>query len=523
METVQKDRLVATSVWLRAKEDHQGEDTEGRSVLIKANDYIDYQGRKIPEKDWYDSVKGRVPEYDGKSGRFKIDMKHFDYFKHEAKERNDWFRDVNGREPNFYEKLYPEEAFLRATLENQEGHSRGWALQYGERVDSHIKNIEGLKKAKEFYAKLDSSIPEEDKWKIMMQDGAAQRFGIPPEFIPPTTKNPLAIIGDLINSEEKSLEFARQSSASQEQQAEDTKETKENLITPIKRLEVHGTRMYAEAGIHAMNKTKDPNNPVVVAIENLFPERFGGNIEELKWIIKKSREKMVDLLTNPRIQMGVSRQPTDMTEGAPEKQDNLWLPGKTGMLQENPNYKGMGRKEAEEIAAKHIKATLDTGHLNMWRKYWQEDPKISKEQNDAKYKTWYLKQIESLAKEGMVGNVHLADNFGYQDDHTSPGQGNAPVKEAVNILKKYGYDKAITVEPGADATTDLSDFHGLMKTWRLFGGDVSGMGGGGISAPSQQWGNVQNSYFGQTNPPYFVFGGYAPSNDWTLWSSVPME
>ena len=80
-----------------------------------------------------------------------------------------------------------------------------------------------------------------------------------------------------------------QSSAAQEQQAEDTDETARNLITPIKRLEQNGVRMYAEAGIHALRRTTDPNNPVVVAIENLFPERFGGHLEELKWIIKKSR------------------------------------------------------------------------------------------------------------------------------------------------------------------------------------------------------------------------------------------
>ena len=56
-----------------------------------------------------------------------------------------------------------------------------------------------------------------------------------------------------------------------------------------------------------MNKTKDPNNPVLIAVENLFPERFGGHIEEVKWVIRKSRERMVELLTEPKIQLGVSR------------------------------------------------------------------------------------------------------------------------------------------------------------------------------------------------------------------------
>jgi len=515
METVQKDRLVSYPLWNRAKQDYQGLDIKGNSTIIRKGDYVDYQERKI--LDPYDPVDGRVPEYNKETGRFGIERKHFDYFKEEAEERNKWLREKEGREPNFYEKVYPEEMFLRATLEMQEGHSRGWALQYGQQTQTHIDRLNKIDKSIEFYKKLDKSIPENEKWKLMKQQPLFG--GAIGEMIPPDIKNPLELLEEARNDEKKSLEFARQASASQEQQAEDTNETKENLITPIKRLEQHGVRMYAEAGIHAMRRTKEPDNPVVVAIENLFPERFGGHLEELKWVIKKSRDRMVTLLTEPKIPFGVSRMPSEMNE---KKLLEAVMPGRKGMLQENPYYTGMSREEAEKLAVSHIKATLDTGHLNMWRKFWQEDPHLNREENDAKFKNWYLTQVDSLAKEGMVGNVHLADNFGYQDEHLSPGQGNAPIKETIAILKKYGYDKAITVEPGADATTDLSDFHGLMKTWRFFGSQVYGMGGGSPQVP-QKWTDIQYSYFGQNKPPYFVFGPYAPSNDWTLWSAVPME
>ncbi|MBI2208197.1 sugar phosphate isomerase/epimerase [Candidatus Woesearchaeota archaeon] len=517
METVQKDRLVAYPVWNRAEKDYRGIDINGNPTLIRKGDYIDYEKRKIV--DPWDTIKGRVPKYNESTGRFEVARRHFDYFKKEAEEYNKYLHEKNGRELSFYEKIYPEEMFLRATLETQEGHARGWALQYGERVDRELKTLEKLRKAKEFYERLEREIPEEEKWKIMKQ---VPEFGdVVSSLVPSETKLPTKILDDLIKNQEKGLEFARQASTAQEQQAFDTNETKENLITPIKRLENHGVRMYAEAGIHALRRTKDPNNPVVVAIENLFPERFGGHLEELKWVIEKSRERMVNMLISPKIQLGVSRMPTEMDE---VKLNEALTPGGKGMLQENPYYMGISKEEAEKIAARHIKATLDTGHLNMWRKFWQEDPRLTKEQNDAKFKDWYLKQVESLAKEGMVGNLHLADNYGFQDDHLSPGQGNAPIKETVEILKKHGYDRAITVEPGADASTDLSDFHGLMKTWRLFGSNVYGMGigGGGPQVP-QRWGDVQYSYFGQNRPPYFVFGGYAPSNDWTLWTAVPME
>ena len=134
-----------------------------------------------------------------------------------------------------------------------------------------------------------------------------------------------------------------------------------------------------------------------------------------------------------------------------------------------------------------------------------------------------LEKTEEMAKKQMIGSVHLTDNYGYQDDHLSPGEGNCPVKDMVGILKRHGFKGSLVVEPGADASTDLSDFHGLMKTWRLFGSPIYGSGIGGPPGRSRKWQDVQYGHFGQTQPPYFVFGGYSPSEDWTLWSGVPME
>lgn len=176
--------------------------------------------------------------------------------------------------------------------------------------------------------------------------------------------------------------------------------------------------------------------------------------------------------------------------------------------------KGYTKTEAEKVAEKHIKATLDTGHLNIWRKYFQG--------SDEDFKKWLLEETEDLAKNKIIGNVHLTDNMGYQDDHLAPGQGTTPVRDIVKILKKHGYGEAFTVEPGADASTDLGAFHGLMKTWRYLGSPVYSFGVP-PTTPGGRWGDVQYSYFGRPNPPYFIFGAYAPSNEWTLWSQVPME
>jgi len=526
METVQKDRFVSVPIWRRAEEDYDGfyqgkSDPEfahlkGKPTKIKKNDYIDYEGNKIINP--YAAKYGRVPEYDEEAQRFKVAYKDFDYFTEEAKEHTEWnklhWKETDGKGKEWYEdpefyyggEVHPDEAFIHATLETNEGHSRGWAGQFGEAAKDQLRSLEKLKKAKEYYEKLDKDLPEEEKWKLMKQDGSLYRYVA--DLVPPETKDPIKLINERMESLRAEIDYARQSSASQEQQAEDTLESKKHIVTPVKRFKRHIARLYAEAGIRSMQRTKDPNNPVFLAIENIFPERFGGHPQELKFVIDEARKQMVEFLTKKKKTHGAWQEGTKVEDWGPT--DNLYY------------QKGISKEEAEKLAEKHIKATFDTGHANVWRKFWQIKPGQTIDEADKEFKKWYLTEFEKLAKEGYIGNIHMSDNFGFQDDHLAPGQGNAPLKEVMNILDKYGYDRAITVEPGADASTDLSDFHGLMKTWRYMGSPIYGVGGGGAQVP-QTWGQVQYSYFGQNKPPYFIFGAYAPSNDWTLWSQVPME
>jgi hypothetical protein len=508
IESVQKNKLVAHPEWKRSKKAYVGVDVNGKPAHIKEGDYIDYGDKLILNP--YDPLKGRVPDFDNDANLFKVKLKSFEEFRKEAAEYNEWFKKENRRNPNYWEKRYPEEEYVKASLDSQESYARGWSLRFSAESQKYIKALKKLEEAKEYYTELKKRVPKEDQWKIMKEDPTMAQYtgGI----VPTEQIDPVKLIDDKIFDVKRSLEYEQTTAASQEQQAQDNHEYKENIITPIKRLEKHGVRMYAEAAIHAMQKTKDPNDPVVVAIEHIFPERFGGHPEELKWIISKSRDKMVEMLTNPEIDYGVSMTPTEIDKADKD----------SGHMRPNPYYNGMSPEQAREVADKHIKATIDTGHINLWRKYWQDDPRITKDQNDEAFNKWATESINSLAKDNMVGNVHLADNYGYHDDHLAPGQGNSPIKPIMAAIKKYGYDKAITVEPGADASTDLSDFHGLMKTWKFFGSPVYGMGFKGASVP-QSFGDIQHSYFGQNKPPQYVFGGYAPSNDWTLWSAIPLE
>ena len=486
IQEVRKNQRIAVSVWNRAENDYEGIFQEGNfnelcgdKTIVKKGDYVDYEGNKII--DPLDVEHGRMPAYDPATGRIKVELKGWDFFVKEAEEWNrldNEKRAKTGLAPiSEYEKVTPEERYLRATLETNEGYSRGWALQFSIGIKQNVENIKKIKKMLKYYEELESNIPDDEKWKIQKQIGSLMGDPYARELIPPETKNPTEILKKALWDEERNLAYHQQSAESQEKQAMDSRETQNHIKSAGKYALGKSFTSYAEAAMYAMEETKKKNlndNPLMITVENIFPEQYGGHPEELKSLVNGSRERMAEML----------------------------------------KQRGINENEAKKIAATHIKATLDTGHLNTWRKYYKG--------NDDEFRKWMLSEVEDLAKKKLIGNVHLSDNYGYQDDHLAPGQGNAPVKEIVQILKKHGYKGAFTVEPGADASTDLSDFHGLMKTWRYFGSPIYG-----IAAPtrfgSRSWGDVQYSYFGRTYPPYFIFGAYSPSNDWTLWSQVPME
>ena len=525
LSMVWKNRRVARPKWIRADNNHWGEEYNGengetRKAFIKKGDYMDYLGRKIPERLVYDHEYGRVPEYNPKTGRFVNEMYDWNDMVRETNERNAWLAMTKGKrvsELNEDERATPDEIYLRSTLETNEGHSRGWSMQYGVDTQTHLENVKKIKKALVYYEKLEKVTPPEDMWKLKSE----VRTQLRPEgshLIPTESKTPTEMLKEALTHEERNLLFARQASDSQLMQAEDSYENQQYLVNSDKYAIREATKSYAEVGIHAMDCSIDPKKPVFIAMENIFPERYGGHPQELKRLIRDAREEMVERLAHKKIKdPASSRWTLDDYKSRECDRDDV---GHLRMI-DNPYFRGMNEDEARERAELHIRATLDTGHLNLWRKYWQNDPHKSLKENDGDFKKWLLNEVEDLAKNKMVGNVHLTDNFGYQDDHLAPGQGSTPVREIVTILRKHGYDQAWTVEPGADASTDVDDFHGLMKAWRHFGTPVYGMGM--RVGASQSWTDIHYSYFGQNQPPYFIFGGYSPSQDWTLWTGTPME
>ncbi len=520
MQTVTKNQVVSRPVWMKSDKEYtytaDDDDpnlgiTKGDKVRVNSNDYIDYEGKKV-------STENRVPVFDEGTGRFKVEKKTWKDFVEEAKEMNQEIAKKKGIKLNEFEKqnpqevVTPEEAFFKATLQIQEGHSKGWALTYARDFKNEIDTLTKLKELRKYYKRIEDATDREEKWKI--QKLIPSRYS---HMLPPDVKDPVKQIDEEISSLRKGIEYARQASTSQQQQAQEARISQDHAVSIKKYALDRSFDTLAKSGITAMKSTeaekerrkktniKEEMRDIYVAPENIFPEMgYGSHPEELIEIVEGARKKMVELLTSKKI------------KGKWDAKNNRYKEV------DNPYYKQEFEKDpkkAKKEAEDHIKATFDTQHLGMWRKHFQSRQGETEEETTKRFNKWYMGQVENMHKKGIIGNIHIVDGWGYGHTHLPAGQGNLPVVDAVTYLKKKGYVGAMSSEGFGEPTRQLTE------TWRAFGANVYGShdrSGIRVGA-TQRWSDIQNSYFGRAQSPYFVFGAYSPSNDWTLWSQTPME
>ena len=526
MQTVKKNQIVSRPVWLKQEkgdyhtlsEDNAftGKKT-GEKVYVAKDQYVDYEGNPLGRTE-------RVARFNDKTGRFDVKKAQWKDFEEEAIEINgDLAKEKNMSVEEFQIKfpdkfVKPEEAFFRATLEIQEGHSRGWAMTYARDFREEIDTLKKLRTLKTYYEKIEAETDQEEKWKL-------QRL-IPSKYsqmVPPDVKNPVDQINHEITQLKKGIEYSRQASASQEQQAEEAATSQKHAVSISKYALNKSFDSLARTGIHALKETnserlrrkekeektgfkQDKMDAIFIAPENIFPEMgYGSHPDELIALVDGARSRMVELLTKKKIKGSYDVETEDHK------------------LVDNPMYNkkyANDPKLAKKIAEDHIKATFDTQHLGMWRKHFKPHGDESQKETNARFEKWYMKQVEKMHDKGIIGNIHIVDGFGRGHTHLAAGQGDLPVVSAVTWLKEHGYVGNMSSEGFGEPTRQLTE------TWRAFGANVYGgsdSAGIRVGAPSQSFKEIHQSYFGQTASPYFVFGAYSPSNDWTLWSQTPME
>ncbi len=501
---VRKSQIIREPVYLtagmkRSKGEAVQQYRDRAGTKVRDDDWVTEEGKYIDPKD-VDDLFNRVPLWDPDKTRFKTQKLGW----HEIVERTNKYNNEH------HTQRTPEEMAYRIQMETQMLQYRGSSLFHGQRYDMHKWQYDQLKKALDYYEKLESNMNEDEVWKIMREDNSLRRYTDGAEFIPTTYKRPSEILRNALWDVKKNMQYVHEASASADAQSDSIRDTLDHIKTAKDYALEQSTKSYAELGITAMRESD--TNPhvkkdIFVAPENIFPEMgYGSHPEELIDLVTSARNKMVNFLTKDKI---------PDPHGRRDKDGNLYMIS-------NPYFDPkISPQQAKKEAEAHIKATLDTQHLGMWRKHFVAKPNESMKETDQRFNKWYMDQIKKLEDKKIIGHIHLVDAIGGGHHHLPAGQGNLPLVDAISYLKKKGYAGTIISEAHEENSRFGADRQ-LTETWKTFGSPIYRAGGPSSFGP-RAWPEMQHGYFGRTMPPMFYFGTYAPSNDWTLWSQVPME
>lgn len=360
----------------------------------------------------------------------------------------------------------PEERYVNVVLENQEQSARGQQLQYEERV-----------------RRINEEISQAQQRIAQMQ-------------------------GDEKRRAQQELEHAKQlkedfvnSAVAHAQQVRELQLRKQSLM-PIEAFAVAKTTdSYAEAGIMAFKETQEGiqrgtvKNPLKVGPEIGWPDYYGGHPDEFIKIVKDSRQRMVDMLTQQKLK--------DKT---------------TGQEHDNPYFDpSINTSKAQELAKTHIGGTFDTSHLGMWLAHFPAKPGETEEKRVKRFnEEFFIPQVKKLADSGVVAGIQLVDSGSASHGHLPPGQGIFPVIETAKIFNEKGF-KGFMVSEGHDEE-QFGQGRITSKMW-----EAAGAATGYFQGKPTLWRDVQHAYFGKTYSPTFIFGAYVPSNDFRLWSEIPLE
>lgn len=467
---------IAVPVWQTA--DQNGVGPNG--VPYQKGDYIDSLGNKLnADANNKKFIEERVPVWDQKEGKIKTKQMTWKEFKDYAQERNK-HENVN---------LTTEEWAVRMQLETQYSQQKAQIDYYTQRYERELEEIKELAREKANYEQMEKGKSEQElmSMNLLVPVSPTSQGG---QYLTPKYKKKSEIMAESITQLKRSLNHAQDSASHAETQAVNTWDTIQN----IDRIENYGKKKtsdsYAQLGLFAMEETKkhNPLKPIHVGPELGWPTAYGGHPQEFIEIIQDARKEMINKMKN------------------------------------DPIYRAKYTdSEMKELAQKHIAGELDTSHMNMWYNHFpKKDAHESEESKLKRFNKWYLEQIEALAEAKVIGGVQVVDSITGDHRHLPIGQGLFPVKEAVELLKKKGYDGTFVSEGHEDELIDPGSTQ--FSLWNELGASI----GTGYHFGSPRGGNAFGNIYGGINgaagyriPPGYSFGAYSPSEDFKLWSNVP--
>lgn len=439
-------------------------DKNGKIRTMLTRDY------KVPRVKMIKRPDGtEVPDVDEKTGDYIYEDMEYKQFEALAKEKN------IPAEKLFFKEFMQKER-LRASAEKKR-----WASMADDTI-KQLKMVEKMEASVKSLAEKDKDAADEAARLYAEQIHMAPSRENSEEYRK-YRENPIAFLEkakehirrDYQYTSENSIAAARQEREIDLEIGNDEKGIKGSIKTLKEYALGKSAANIAELGVYALKIEKDKGlkKPMFIAPENVFPESYGSHPQELKELVQEARHKMAEKLVKD---------------------------------------KHMGQEEADKAAEEHIKATFDIGHANTWRKYFQG--------TDEEFKKWFIKQTKDLMDHNIIGHVHIADNFGYYDEHLTPGEGNVPIEEFLKEVSKHGLKDKMVIEPGAQGEGE-SIYGSMFGAWaKIASSPIYRVGN-----VSRSWTDVESSYFGATHTPRYMTQGYLidPKSEDNWWSGVPIE
>jgi len=364
--------------------------------------------------------------------------------------------------------------FFNIRQEAEVDHHLGQAREYEMQYNRGLKERDSIIERHNFFQKLKIALENDygvdtpkfrEEWEKVSLMHKEETRG----------EDPLKHFNELLNLNERQISYGREIALSSRRQAERLKAT----IVRTEGIKEYGLKKTADSlarlaeYAYDVKKQKGVKEDLFIAPENIYPETYGGHPDELKDIILESRKRF----------------------------EEIWV----------QKHGEDSRDEAKENAKNLIKGTFDIGHAHIWKKYFQG--------SDKDFYKWMDKKVDELIKADVIGHVHVSDNFGYEDEHLTPGQGGVGAERFRNFVerfKKAGV-KEVIVEAGGQPGG--AGWLAMMGGWSAFGSPIYG-------AERGRWTDVSGSYFGKTNPPPYIFGDYSPSQEYRgapFWSGLGLE
>jgi sugar phosphate isomerase/epimerase len=431
----------------------------GETHVLDEDDWVSLDGKYVPENADTDTLFKRVPRFNDDQ-EVEVDELDWTDIKRRTREYND----------KFNEDMQPEEYYAQVELENRAMQARGQSLRANRRYQQNKRQYKRFKDVLNKYQDLKDELPDDEEWKA--QQYLDQQLGA--DRIP--EDNPEEFLQNELKSLENELKYAHDASSSADVQAKEIKQKIENLSTVQEYGQDKTASTIANAADYAMKmyeKRKDKydlEDPIYVAPENWNHQFYGSHPDEYKEIIDSARNE----------------------------------------FEERLQQRGMDEATAKDKAQTHIQGTLDIGHMNTFRDRFERKDGEELAEYEERFNNWLLDETKDLVEQGYVGHIHLNDNFGYEDEHVTPGEGNAPMRQFLQNLEEEGMDDIIVEQGSFNEEAHL-------ETLNLANSPVYGM------ERSQRFQQTRRGHWGYRSPAMFMAGSYSPSNDFQLWTQTPLE